>query len=117
MLIISPLASPAEFYVIPREWIEAGTTIEITDLDTNIVTNYPAGTFSYIKDAYYNGITITFNPVLNEQTFYRIEIKTGGETIYRDLIFSTEQNVANFQTDYEQYTPQESTNEYIILDN
>ena len=115
MLILTTDATSQDFYIIPREWLGVSSSVEITDLDTNIKTTYASGSFTYLIDAYYQKITMAFNPVLKKETFYRAEVKNGLDTIYRDLIFCTDQKIYNYKTDFEQYTPQESTNEYIVL--
>jgi hypothetical protein len=111
MLILTTSAGSQDFYIIPREY--SADEIIVTDQDTNTSTTYVA--FATTINEYYLTIGLTFSPILSESTFYSIEVNNGGENVYRDMIFCTDQIPSEYTINKDVYKEQESTNEYIVI--
>lgn len=90
---------------------DAGDMIVLRDEETNIVTTLNA---TFTSNSYYSTATILL-PIVNEKT-YTITIKNGANVVYRDKIFCTNQTIAEYTINKDQYVQHTTINEYKIFE-
>jgi hypothetical protein len=90
---------------------DAGTTIVLRDEETNIVTTLNA---TFTSNSYYSTAVILL-PIVDGKT-YDITIKNGANVVYRDKIFCTNQTIAEYTINKNQYVQHITTNEYKIFE-
>ena len=107
------------FYVIPRKYDTGDITVRLRNETTNIsidVTSTPIVEGNYLK----------FDAVLGtlvENNFYTMELiaSNGGDIVYKDKVFCTNQTVNQSNNDYydinkNEYTTEDSyNNDYVII--
>ena len=107
------------FYVIPRKYNTGDITVRLRNETTNIsidVTSTPIVEGNYLK----------FDAVLGtlvENNFYTMELiaSNGGDIVYKDKVFCTNQTVDQSNNDYydinkNEYTTENSyNNDYVII--
>jgi len=107
------------FYVIPRKYDTGDITVRLRNETTNIsidVTSTPIVEGNYLK----------FDAVLGtlvENNFYTMELiaSNGGDIVYKDKVFCTNQTVDQSNNDYydinkNEYTTEDSyNNDYVII--
>jgi len=107
------------FYVIPRKYNTGDITVRLRNETTNIsidVTSTPIVEGNYLK----------FDAVLGtlvENNFYTMELiaSNGGDIVYKDKVFCTNQTVNQSNNDYydinkNEYTTEDSyNNDYVII--
>lgn len=100
MIILTTSATAQSLSVIPRSYL--GTfTMAIRDDSTNVTVDYQIT--SAITSGNYLNFNITFAPILVENHFYDIELYTDSnktDSIYKDRIFCTDQNIDQSNNDY-----------------
>jgi len=113
MTILQSSSSSQTISFIPREYTSGTTyTITIVNETTNKeVFNDTATTFTAL-DYYYQYSSIF---TLVENTMYMLEIKDGSDTVYKDKIFCTNQNVTTFSVNDNEYTDNTIANDFIVL--
>jgi len=115
MIILQNTASSQTINFIPREYEASESNIYNISI-VNETTNksvYNQDTNSFTLNDYYYQYSGTFTLV--EDTFYILTIKKSGNVIYKDKIFCTNQTVSSYSVNNNEYTPQETTNEFIVL--
>jgi len=115
MIILQNSSSSQTINFIPREYVASDSNIynisiinettnkSVYDEDTNVFT---------LNDYYYQYSDVF---TLVEDTFYTLTIKKSGNVIYKDKIFCTNQTVTNYSVNNNEYEPQETTNDFIVL--
>jgi hypothetical protein len=89
----------------------AGTTIVLRDEETNIVTTLNA---TFTSNSYYSTAVILL-PLIDGKT-YTITIKNGADVVYKDKIFCTNQTIADYTINKDQYIQHTTNNEYTIYE-
>jgi hypothetical protein len=125
MIILQSTTSSQTISFIPREYESSVSNIynitivnesenkEVYDVDTN----------SFTAVDYYYQYSAAFTRVVDsatvssfvQDTFYILTIKKSGSIIYKGKIFCTDQTISDYSVNYNEYTPEESTNEFIVL--
>jgi hypothetical protein len=107
------------FYVIPRKYNTGDLTVKLRNETTNIsieVTSTPIVEGNYLKfDAVFGSLI--------ENNFYNLELiaSNGGDIVYKDKIFCTNQTINQSNNDYydinkDQYITEDSyNNDYVII--
>lgn len=99
------------FNIIPRQ--EASdVTATLTSETTG--TSY-SDTTSISSTKYYFNMACNFNTTLQESSFYTLEVKEGGDVIFKDKVFCTDQTINDFSVNYNTYTEHSSDNEFIVI--
>ena len=113
MTILQSSTDSQTINFIPREYTSGTTyTILIKDETTNKeVFSSTATTFTSLD--YYLQYSSVFTLVKN--TMYMLEIKDGNNVTFKDKIFCTNQTVTNYSVNNNEYEPQETTNDFIVL--
>tara|TARA_R100000781_G_C4075912_1_gene126069 strand:+ start:1104 stop:1442 length:339 start_codon:yes stop_codon:yes gene_type:complete len=112
MIILRPNNLSQELKFIPREYI--ADKVILHNEETNTSQEYTGLTWS--QEAYYLTTNIAFvTPELKNNTFYTLKVMNGTKIIYRDRIFCTDQLVAEYSMNKDEYVENETTNEYIVL--
>ena len=100
MIILTTSTTAQSLSVIPRSYL--GTfTMAIRDDSTNVTVDYQIT--SAITSGNYLNFNTIFAPVLVENHFYDIELYTDSnktDSIYKDRIFCTDQNIDQSNNDY-----------------
>ena len=101
---------------IPREAIDVANTYKLTiksDSTKDTVLTDTNATFS--SSTYY--YTYSTTQALTTANFYVLEINnmTDSIIIFRDKIFCTNQTVADFTVNQNQYTTNTTTNEFVFI--
>lgn len=109
MIILTTSNQPQTFSCIPRN--SAYTTMQITDEMANKTVSVAFS--SAVNNGYVNIITATFNLV--EGRSYMLVLKNGSNIIYRDKVYCTNNPLTNFSVNYNQYTPNVTNNEFIVI--
>lgn len=110
MKILTTSTSTQTLKIIPREY-QANIDVVLRDNSTNESNTYSVATFT-------SGDYMTFDLTLAlvENRFYDMTCKFGSGVIYKDKIFCTDQVVADYTVNEDQYTTENSyDNDYIIL--
>lgn len=107
------------FYVIPRKYNTGDLTVKLRNETTNIsieVASTPIVEGNYLKfDAVFGSLI--------ENNFYNLELiaSNGGDIVYKDKIFCTNQTINQSNNDYydinkDQYITEDSyNNDYVII--
>ena len=113
MIILQKSNSNQNIDFIPREYTE-GTSYSVKIYNETTNKNiYSSDVTSFTSNLYYYRHTDTFTLV--EDTMYRLEIKDGNTTVYRDKIFCTNQTISSYSINNGQYTEHSQENEFIVL--
>ena len=113
MIVLQSSGSSQTFSFIPRTYTSGNTyTIKINNESTNKEVFSQTST-SFTEVDYYYQYSNTFTLV--EDTFYTLEITEGSTLIFRDKIFCTNQTVADFTINQNQYTTNTTTNEFVFI--
>ena len=125
MIILQSTTSSQTINFIPREYESSVSNIyNITIVNESENTEvYNVDTNSFTAVDYYYQYSAAFTRVVDlatvssfvEDTFYISTIKKSGSEIYKGKIFCTNQTISDYSVNYNQYTPEESTNEFIVL--
>jgi len=109
MIILREQNTSQSITFIPR--VMSATTIVLRNETTGIETNIAAD--FYLSDYYITATTIF---ALKENTFYNLTIKNGSNIVYKDKIFCTNQVVADFTVNKNEYVANTTTNEFKIYE-
>ena len=125
MIILQSTTSSQTINFIQREYESSVSNIyNITIVNESENTEvYNVDTNSFTAVDYYYQYSAAFTRVVDlatvssfvEDTFYILTIKKSGREIYKGKIFCTNQTISDYSVNYNQYTPEESTNEFIVL--
>ena len=110
MKIRTTSTSAQSLKIIPRD-DQSSISVILRDNSTNESTAYSVSTST-------SGDYMTFDLTLAlvENRFYDMTCKSGSDVIYKDKIFCTDQVIANYTINENQYTTENSyDNDYIIL--
>ena len=97
MIILTTSATAQSLSIIPRSYVST-FTLSIRDDSTNVVKTYSIT--NAVTSGNYLNFNNIFNPILVENHFYDLRLIVGGETIYRDRIFCTDQTIDQSNNDY-----------------
>jgi len=110
MKILTTSTSAQTLKIIPREY-QSNIDVILRDNSTNESTTYSVATST-------SGDYMTFDLTLSlvENRFYDMTCKFGSDVIYKDKIFCTDQVIASYTVNENQYTTENTyDNDYIIL--
>ena len=85
--------------------------IVLRDEETNVEVEINS-TFSI--DRYFVATSAIFP--IKENKYYTLTILDGTDVVYRDKVFCTNQIIANYTINKDQYTQHPTTNEYVIFE-
>jgi len=115
MIILQKSLTSQTISFIPREYVASDSNIYnisiINETTNSSVYDEDTNTFTLLD--YYYQYSDVFTLV--EDTFYTLTIKKSGNVIYKDKIFCTNQTVTNYSVNNNEYEPQETTNDFIVL--
>jgi len=109
MIILREQNTSQSITFIPR--VMSATTIVLRNETTNVETTIAA---NFTVSSYY--LTTTNVLALKENTFYNLTIKNGNNIVYKDKIFCTNQVVADFTVNKNEYVANTTTNEFKIYE-
>jgi hypothetical protein len=109
MIILREQNTSQSLTFIPR--VMSATTIVLRNETTNVETTIAA---NFTVSGYY--LTTTNVLALKENTFYNLTIKNGSNIVYKDKIFCTNQVVADFTVNKNEYVANTTTNEFKIYE-
>lgn len=113
MIVLQSSGSSQTFSFIPRTYTEGNTyTIKINNESSNKEV-FSATSTSFAEVDYYRQYSNTFTLV--ENIFYNLEITEGGNLIYKDKIFCTNQTVSNYKINHNEYTTNTQNNEFVFI--
>ena len=110
MIVLTTVLTPQTFNFIPRS--STFDLVQITDELTN--TTVVIDTYTFTEGDYFNTLESEFNLV--ENRFYILTIKDGKQTVYKDKIFCTNQDLVTFSVNNGQYVSNSTTNEFIVYE-
>lgn len=116
MIILQESANAQIIKFIPRRWVSGNNyNVKIINETTN-TSVYNANTTGITETLYYNSYSAAF-PNLKENIYYNLIITgvTVAGVVFKDRIFCTNQTLADYSVNHNQYTPQSSDNEYITV--
>ena len=112
MTIIEESALAQTIKFIPRKFTLGNSyNISIVNESTNTEV-YNQDTTEIAELLYYNTYTAVF-PV-KQDIYYMLTIKDGTEVIFKDKVFSTNQAVANYTVNNNEYISNDTQNEFIF---
>ncbi len=125
MIILQSTTSSQTMKFIPREYESSVSNIyniSIKNESTNSEV-YNEDTNSFTLEDYYYEYSAAFTRVVDsatvssfdQDTFYILTIKKSGSVIYKDKIFCTNQTISSYTVNENEYTPRETTNDFIVL--
>lgn len=108
--------------IVLREQPTAQTlraTIQGTNADTIVLRDEEKNTEVTINavfsiDKYYAVTSVIFP--IKENKYYTLTIKNGNSVVYKDKIFCTNQTVASYSINKNEYVQNVTTNEFIIYE-
>lgn len=109
MIILKESGSDQTFKIVPREL--NADTMTLVNETTGESTDY-AVTPTTVD--YYLEITKTVT--LKEGNFYQLTVKNGSDVVYKDKVFCTNQTIADYSVNNNEYTNYTSDNDYITYE-
>ena len=111
MKVLTTSTDAQSVSVIPREY-PATITLRLRNESTNEVTTYSSVATTSNKG--YLTFSNAFS--LEEGVFYEFSVLNGSNVIYKDKIFCTDQTIADYSVNNNQYVIEDSyDNDYILL--
>jgi hypothetical protein len=107
MIILNTSANAQTLSVIPREYL-VDFVMTICDDSTNVIETY--NITNAVQVGNYLTFTNIFNPILVENHFYDLTLKTVDSVIYKDKIFCTNQDIDQENNDYYKINKDQYTN-------
>lgn len=106
MIILKQSGLTQTFNVIPRSY--SADSIVITGVE---------GSTTYSITASESGRYLTWDKIVTlvEGQFYTLTVLNGTDIVYKDRIFCTNQTVADYTINNNEYTEETSNNDFIIL--
>jgi len=112
MIILQESASSQTLRFMPRSFTSGATyNIKIVDELTKSETYNSNGTLT--ENLYYYTYSDTFNT--KQDKFYEFTVTQGGDVVYKDKIFCTNQTTTTYTVNESEYTQHASTDEFITL--
>ena len=113
MIILQSSTDSQTFSFIPREYTQGTTyTIKIKNESTNTEVFSSTETTFTAVDYYYQYSSVF---TLVEDTMYMLEINNSSETVFKDKIFCTNQNVTTYNVHNNEFTENTVANDFIVL--
>lgn len=113
MIILQSSTNSQTFSFIPREYTQGTTyTIKIKNESTNTEV-FSSTTTTFTEVDYYYQYSSIFTLV--EDTMYMLEINNSSETVFKDKIFCTNQNVTTYNVHKNEFTENTVANDFIVL--
>ena len=109
MIILKEQAGAQSLKFIPRQY--KATTIVLVNEMTNVITTINA---DFYKDNYYLYTQTVFN--LKQGNYYTLTIKNNDEVVYKDKIFCTNQVIADYTINKDEYVANVTNNDYIVYE-
>jgi len=109
MIILQETGASQELKFIPRSY--AATKITLTDEQTNTSTDIST---SFTQDSYYLKADTIFS--LKEGRFYNIVVYNGSIEVYRDKVFCTNQVIADYSINKDEYVEHSTSNDFIVYE-
>ena len=107
MIILKEQVEEQSLKFIPREY--SATSIVLVNEMTNDSTTISS---DFYKDGYYLFTTTTFD--LKEGNFYTLTILNNTDIVYKDKIFCTNQVIADYTINKDEYVANQTTNDFIV---
>ena len=109
MIILKEQEEVQSLRFIPRKYCANQLILvnEMTNEQTTISSDF-------YKDGYYLFTTTTFD--LKEGNFYVLTVKNNDEVVYKDKIFCTNQVIAEYTINKDEYVANQSNNDYIVYE-
>ncbi|NBU46483.1 MAG: hypothetical protein EBS34_03390 [Flavobacteriales bacterium] len=111
MIILQESQQQQTFKIVPTRIANINQMV-VKDEQTN--TTVTSTFVSNTIGDYVNTIIGQFS--LKQNHFYTIEFKSNGVLCHKDRIFCTNQNIDTFSVNNQQYTPNSTTNTYIVYE-
>jgi hypothetical protein len=111
MIILQESQQQQIFQIVPTRFSTINQMVVKDEQTNNTITSTFVG--NNIGD-YVN--TITAQLSLKQNHFYTVEFKSNGVLSHKDRIFCTNQNIDTFSVNNQQYTPNSTTNNYIVYE-
>lgn len=113
MIVLQESASAQNLDFIPRSFT-SGNTYNVTIVNEQTNTEvYNQDVTSITENLYYNRLNAIFN--VKQDNFYMVTVKAGSDVVFKDKIFCTNQTISDFTVNDNQYTQQDTTNEFIFI--
>ena len=113
MIVLQESAVAQTINFIPRKFVLGNSyNIIIVNEYTNTEV-YNVNTTEVAEELYYNTYTAVF-PV-KQDVYYMLTIKDGTEVIFKDKVFSTNQNVTTYSVNDNEYIKNTIANDFIII--
>ena len=109
MIILKEQVEEQSLKFIPRTY--SATAIVLVNEMTNESTTI---TSDFYKDGYYLFTTTTFD--LKEGNFYTLSILNNTDVVYKDKIFCTNQTIADYTINKDEYVANQTTNDFIVYE-
>ena len=109
MIILKEQIEAQSLKFIPREY--SATSIVLVNEMTNESTTISS---DFYIDGYYLYTTATFD--LKEGNFYTLTIKNDNDVVYKDKIFCTNQVIADYTINKNEYVANQTTNDFIVYE-
>lgn len=109
MIILKEQVEEQSLKFIPRTY--SATSIVLVNEMTNESTTI---TSDFYKDGYYLYTTTTFD--LKEGNFYTLSILNNTDVVYKDKIFCTNQVIADYTINKDEYVANQTTNDFIVYE-
>ena len=109
MIILKEQVEAQTLKFIPRSY--GANTIILRNDTTNEIQTISA---SFSLDSYYLTTTTIFD--IKENYFYDLTIKNGVEVVYKDKVFCTNQVIADYTINKNEYVANVTNNEFIIYE-
>jgi len=109
MIILKEQVEEQSLKFIPRTYFATAIVLvnEMTNESTTITSDF-------YKDGYYLFTTTTFD--LKEGNFYTLSILNNTDVVYKDKIFCTNQVIADYTINKDEYVANQTTNDFIVYE-
>ena len=116
MKVLTTSSSAQNIDVIPRTYASS-YTLKLRDTSKN--KEVFSSTVSASDSGNFKRLSATISPVLKEGRYYDMTVKEGGNVIYKDKIFCTDQTISSYSVNSGEYTiptgDDKYDNDYIIV--
>ena len=109
MIILKEQVEEQSLKFIPRTY--CATSIVLVNEMTNESTTISS---DFYKDGYYLFTSATFD--LKEGNFYTLSILNNTDVVYKDKIFCTNQVIADYTINKDEYVANQTTNDFIVYE-
>lgn len=109
MIILKDQVAAQTFKFIPRELSADSMVLKLEGSDIETTVN-----ITPTIDRYY--LSVNEALTLIENNFYQLTVYNGADVVYKDKIFCTNQVIADYTVNENEYTENTTTNEWVIID-